>query len=94
MARISILVVAIAVALIGLCASADYASARDYPYCAVRGGRGSYESCGYLSLAQCLATVRGAGGYCQPNPRFVGYKANADEPHWRARDRQPRAQRY
>jgi Protein of unknown function (DUF3551) len=94
MARIRILAVATAAALVGLCASVEDAGARDYPYCAMRGGRGSYESCGYLTLAQCLATVRGSGGYCQPNPRFVGYSANVDEPLWRARDPRPRVQRY
>jgi Protein of unknown function (DUF3551) len=94
MVRISILAVATAAAMVGLCGSAQNAGARDYPYCAMRGGRGSYENCGYLSLAQCLASVRGAGGYCQPNPRFVGYGANADESLWRARGTRPRVQRY
>jgi hypothetical protein len=30
-----------------------------------------YTNCGYPSLEACLATARGAGGYCAPNPRYV-----------------------
>jgi Protein of unknown function (DUF3551) len=60
------------------CILADQASAYEYPYCAMRGGRGSSENCGYASLAQCRATVQGAGGYCQPNPRFFAAYREAD----------------
>ena len=39
-----------------------------YPWCAVYGGRGGGGSnCGFLTLQQCMATVSGIGGSCQPN---------------------------
>jgi hypothetical protein len=39
-----------------------------YPWCAVYGGRsGGASNCGFLTLQQCMATVSGIGGSCQPN---------------------------
>jgi Protein of unknown function (DUF3551) len=39
-----------------------------YPWCAVYGGRGGGgTNCGFLTLAQCRATVSGIGGSCEPN---------------------------
>jgi len=39
-----------------------------YPWCAVYGGRGGGgTNCGFLTLAQCRATVSGIGGFCEPN---------------------------
>ena len=61
-----------AAAAIAVMSYVDSAAAEvTYPYCAMRGGRGGYESCGYISFAQCLATIRGAGGWCQVNPRYA-----------------------
>jgi hypothetical protein len=39
------------------------------PWCAYLGGFGGNFDCAYYSLEQCLATARGLGGYCSPNPR-------------------------
>jgi hypothetical protein len=39
------------------------------PWCAYMGGFGGSFDCAYYSLDQCLATARGLGGYCSPNPR-------------------------
>jgi hypothetical protein len=41
---------------------------RPGPYCLYDP---EYTNCGYPSLEACLATARGAGGYCAPNPRYV-----------------------
>jgi hypothetical protein len=61
-------------AVVGLASAGREAQARDYAYCAVAGGRDGYENCGYSSLRQCLASVSGVGGHCQPNPRYgAGY---------------------
>ena len=39
-----------------------------YPWCAVYGGRGGGgTNCGFLTIEQCRATVRGIGGFCAPN---------------------------
>jgi hypothetical protein len=48
-----------------------------YPWCANYGGagRGGYgaSSCGSVSLQQCLATLAGNGGSCNPNPFYEPY---------------------
>jgi hypothetical protein len=41
------------------------------PWCAAMGGRDGGWDCSYYSLEQCLATARGLGGYCSPNPRVA-----------------------
>ncbi len=45
------------------------AQERQYPWCA-RYDWTTY-NCGFVSYAQCRATTFGAGGYCEPNPRYV-----------------------
>ncbi len=45
------------------------AQAREYPWCARYDWTTS--NCGFVSLNQCLATVSGIGGRCEPNPRFA-----------------------
>jgi len=48
------------------------AARTDYPYCAVsRGADIIYEDCSYGSFAACLEEIRGLGGYCRPNARYV-----------------------
>jgi hypothetical protein len=46
------------------------AGAQAAAYCAYAGGGrgGSYENCGYYTWEQCLASVRGVGGFCMRNP--------------------------
>ena len=48
-----------------------------YPWCANYGGagKGGYgaSSCGSTSLKQCLATLWGNGGTCDPNPWYQPY---------------------
>jgi len=41
----------------------------NYPYCAVYGFR--TESCAFNTMAQCLMTVSGRGGFCQANAWYV-----------------------
>lgn len=45
------------------------AASREYPWCA------RYDwtttNCGFVSFQQCLATISGIGGRCEPNPRYV-----------------------
>ena len=45
------------------------AQERQYPWCA-RYDWTTY-NCGFVSFNQCLATISGVGGRCEPNPRFV-----------------------
>jgi hypothetical protein len=30
-----------------------------------------YQDCSYATFAACLEDIRGLGGYCQPNARYV-----------------------
>ena len=48
--------------------------AQTYPWCAQYGGRdgGGGRNCGFVSFEQCLATVRGIGGYCERNSFYTG----------------------
>jgi hypothetical protein len=45
------------------------ARAQEGAWCAYAGGRDDYQDCGYYTLQQCVASVRGVGGACRPNPR-------------------------
>ena len=45
-----------------------------YPWCANYGGKGyGATSCGSTSLKQCLVTLAGNGGTCDPNPYYQPY---------------------
>jgi hypothetical protein len=44
-------------------------AAREYPWCARYDWTTS--NCGFVSFQQCLATISGIGGRCEPNPRYV-----------------------
>ena len=57
-----------------------------YPWCAVYGGRsGGGTNCGFRTWQQCMATVSGIGGFCEPN-QFYNPRGAAERP----RKRQPR----
>jgi len=47
-------------------------SAYSYPWCAVYTNRSGAQACYYASYAQCIATMRGIGGYCIRSPYFRG----------------------
>ena len=49
---------------------ADIADAQNYPWCAQYGPRHGGRNCGFVSYAQCMATVSGVGGYCETNPMY------------------------
>jgi Protein of unknown function (DUF3551) len=51
------------------------AAAVIYPWCANYSGRGmgGAQNCGFVTFNQCLATVRGVGGTCGPNPLYQPY---------------------
>ncbi len=49
------------------------AEAQNYPWCAQYDGRGGggATNCGFTTFQQCLDTVRGIGGFCEPNTQYV-----------------------
>jgi hypothetical protein len=76
--RLGTLALSIAVAL-GAVAAAGLLDARNVamadwrhaPWCAYLGGRDGGYDCGYYTFEQCMATARGLGGSCTPNPWVV-----------------------
>jgi hypothetical protein len=59
-----------------------------YPWCAVYGGRGGGgTNCGFRTWQQCMATVSGIGGFCEPN-QFYNPRGAAERPRKR-QSRQP-----
>jgi hypothetical protein len=66
----SILVLAIVAATIGI---SDRAQAQNYPWCAYYSGGeggGGGTNCGFTTRDQCMATVSGIGGFCEPNTQY------------------------
>ena len=47
------------------------AAAAEYPWCAQYSGRSGGRNCGFVSFNQCLETVRGMGGFCEPNQFYT-----------------------
>jgi hypothetical protein len=44
----------------------------DGPWCAFYNGHfGGASNCGFHTYEQCLATISGVGGWCQPNTMYV-----------------------
>src|SRR6185295_10616051 len=71
--------------LIAYSSPAQAAPYDPYPWCAAYGGSWSGTSnCGFKTLQQCMATVSGIGGSCEPNqfynPGRAGRRANTTRP--------------
>jgi len=52
-------------------ALAGPAAAQNYPWCAHYDKDGGSMVCGFTSFEQCLADVRGIGGFCEQNNTYV-----------------------
>jgi Protein of unknown function (DUF3551) len=67
--RIPMLVMAFFILSVGIGAPAE---AQNYPWCAQYSGRalGGAMNCGFVSFAQCMATVSGIGGFCIQNNTY------------------------
>ena len=55
------------------------AHADQYKWCAVyAGNRGNGgTNCGFITYKQCLDTISGIGGHCEPNQFYTGPEARA-----------------
>lgn len=54
-----------------LAAPAPAQAGTEYPWCAIYSERSvGATNCGFVSLAQCQATVNGIGGGCARNPAY------------------------
>jgi hypothetical protein len=58
-----------AVAIVTMASFPSPTFANEYPWCAQYAGgpSGSGRNCGFATLAQCMQTVHGMGGFCEPN---------------------------
>jgi len=65
--RIVLFALAVFAATAGTGASAQ---AQNYPWCAVLGMGDAAYNCGFVSREQCMASVSGVGGLCQPNTLY------------------------
>jgi hypothetical protein len=73
-----------------VCATAAPAHADPYRWCAQYGGfgGGGVESCYYVTLEQCRASVSGIGGWCRESGWYDGRPVSTDEsPQRRSRKR-------
>jgi hypothetical protein len=65
--------ITIALATAAALTAAAPAHAIEYPWCAQYGRHGDGgRNCGFVNYAQCMATVSGIGGFCEPNSFYKG----------------------
>jgi hypothetical protein len=79
--KISLFALAVVVAA---SASGTGAKAQNYPWCAFYDAGDEAIVCGFVSFEQCLATVRGIGGFCDRNNLYQA-AAPANRPSYRTR---------
>ena len=65
--RLLLLMMTICVGLVGVEKSAE---AQNWPWCAHLGTGFESTNCGFTNFEQCMATVSGIGGFCQPNAEY------------------------
>jgi Protein of unknown function (DUF3551) len=58
------------------------AAANEYPWCAQYGGNDGDggRNCGFVSREQCMETIRGMGGFCEPNLFYAGRAERPTKP--------------
>jgi Protein of unknown function (DUF3551) len=65
--RLLLFLLGISVGIAGIGSRAD---AQNYSWCAMLSMGDQAVNCGFVNAEQCMATVRGIGGYCTPNNTF------------------------
>jgi len=65
--RLVLLVLGICVAI---ACTEKPAEAQNYPWCAIYGTGFEGTNCGFTTFQQCLNTVSGIGGFCEPNTQY------------------------
>jgi len=62
--RLLLFMLGICVGIVGI---GNRAEAQNYPWCAIYGTGFEGNNCGFVTFQQCLETVSGIGGFCEPN---------------------------
>src|SRR3954471_13295123 len=90
-ARRGLMRIAIATLFLIAASATTPAKADPYRWCAQYGGfgGGGVESCYYLTLEQCRASVSGIGGFCRESPWYDGRPVSTDEQPAPRRSRKP-----
>jgi len=65
----TLLAAAFLIPLIVLIQATD-ARAQNYPWCATGSYKDGARSCGFVTFEQCMASIKGAGGYCEQNAMY------------------------
>jgi hypothetical protein len=65
--RLLLFMLGICVGLVGVGKNAE---AQNYPWCAHLGTGFESTNCGFTTFQQCMDTVSGIGGFCQPNTDY------------------------
>jgi hypothetical protein len=65
----------------GSAAISPSAQAQNYPWCAVLNMGDAAYNCGFLTVQQCMDSVRGIGGFCTRNNAYRGAEPNVRRPH-------------
>jgi hypothetical protein len=66
--RLSLFILGISIGILGIGSRAE---AQNYPWCAMLNMGDQAVNCGFVSSEQCMAYVRGIGGYCMPNNTYL-----------------------
>jgi hypothetical protein len=66
--RLSLFILGISIGIVGIGSRAE---AQTYPWCAMLNMGDEAVNCGFVSSEQCMAYVRGIGGYCMPNNTYL-----------------------
>jgi Protein of unknown function (DUF3551) len=62
-------------------AMSSSAQAQNYPWCAVLNMGDAAYNCGFVTVQQCMDSVRGIGGFCTRNNTYRGPEPNARRPY-------------
>jgi hypothetical protein len=76
--RSALLIMGLVVSSVAMSSSAQ---AQNYPWCAVLNMGDAAYNCGFLTVQQCMDSVRGIGGFCTPNTTYRGPEPKGRRPY-------------
>ncbi len=70
-----------ACSLVVIAFATPVAAQSNHPWCSNFADGFGGTNCGFVSYEQCMATVRGSGGFCNKNDMYRPESARAPAPH-------------